>query len=351
MKVIYYLYEQGNQPSAAWGRVRLIVRGLQANGVNADVVSIKSPYGLNRLLRPFILFKQAIRLYFQLFLDDNNKIVCYGYNYTWFLFFFPRRAKLFVERTEYPDYLIRNAPRNRLLEDTPLKKIDGFITCTRSLESYYSGLCRANCPFFVLPVIVDSESFYSEIKESANKITYCGDWGNNKDGVDILIKAFSLFDKKHPGYILELIGGSTKQVEDGLKELAKQLGLNKKVDFVGRVPHDLMASHLITASILALARPNNKQAEGGFPCKVAEYLSTGVPVVLTRVGDLPIYLKDNDNCYMAEPDSAEAFSEKMCEAIENPNSILVGGKGRELAQSFNYTIQSKLLLDFLVSVK
>lgn len=346
MRVVYYLYEQGNSPSAAWGRVRLIIKGLQSNGIDADVYPIKTPFGLNKLLRPFILLWQVICLYFDLFWDKENIIVSYGFNYTWFLFFLPHRAKIYVERNEYPNFLIRGAKRHSLFEFSSLKRVNGFITCTYSLKNFYSQYCPNSCSFFILPVIVDVNGF-SRRMERVKKITYCGDWGNNKDGVDILIKAFSMFHEIHPGYKLELIGGSTIQVENSLKQLARDLGVDKYIDFVGRIPHEKMSGFLLSASVLALARPNNKQAEGGFPCKVAEYLATGIPVVITRVGDLPLYLKDHDNCYMAEPDSPEAFATKLGESVDDPLANQVGMNGHELSKNFDYIVQSNRLKDYL----
>lgn len=346
MRIIYYLYEKGEEPSAAWNRVELIIKGCKVNGVEAIVYPIKSPYGINRALRPFILLWQVIKLYFDLFLNKDNAIVCYGYNYTWPLFFLPRRAKLYVERNEYPDHLIRPGKNVNRFEESPLKYIEGFITCSSSLKDYYSGFCRLSCRFLISPVIVDIDEFHKPAEKN-KKISYCGDWGNHKDGVDILIEAFSLFYKKHSDYRLELIGGSTSDVEEALMQLSVNLGVDSSIDFVGRIPHEEMADHLLTASVLALARPNNKQAQGGFPSKVAEYLATGRPVVLTCVGDLPLYLTDYVNCFMSAPDSPNAFAEKLCEAVESPNSDDIANKGYELAKTFNYNHQSKMIVDFI----
>jgi len=346
MKIIYYLYEKGKEPSAAWNRVELIIKGCKVNGFEAIVYPIKSPYGINRALRPFILLWQVIKLYIDLFLNKDNAIVCYGYNYTWPLFFLPRKAKLIVERNEYPDHLIRQGSKINYFEESPLKHIDGFITCSKSLKDYYSGFCGSSCSFLISPVIVDIDEFHKRT-EKTKKISYCGDWGNHKDGVDILIEAFALLHKKHPDYRLELIGGSTPDVEMALKQLSIDLGVESSVDYIGRIPHEDMASHLLSASVMALARPNNKQAQGGFPSKVAEYLATGRPVVLTCVGDLPIYLTDHVNCFMSAPDSPDAFAAKLCEAIESPNSNDIAEKGFELAKSFNYDHQSKMIVDFI----
>jgi len=74
---------------------------------------------------------------------------------------------------------------------------------------------------------------------------------------------------------------------------------------------------LLFAKILALARPKSKVADAGFPSKLTEYLSTGNPVVVTRVGEIPYYLKDNVHAFLTEPDSVNSFAERwiMCWTI------------------------------------
>ena len=49
--------------------------------------------------------------------------------------------------------------------------------------------------------------------------------------------------------------------------------------------------------MLVLARPDNIQAKGGFPTKLGEYLATGNPVVVTKVGEIPNYLIDGVNAF------------------------------------------------------
>ena len=56
---------------------------------------------------------------------------------------------------------------------------------------------------------------------------------------------------------------------------------------------------------MALARPTNKQAEGGFPTKLGEYLATGNTVVVTNVGEIGEFLHDKVNAFVSDPDSPE----------------------------------------------
>ncbi len=102
---------------------------------------------------------------------------------------------------------------------------------------------------------------------------------------------------------------------------------------------------------LLLARPANKQSEGGFPSKLGEYLSTGNPVVITNTGEISDYLEDGVSAFIAEPDSIESFSDKLEEAYKSPISKSIGLKGKEVAEKyFDYKIQASKLSSFFREV-
>jgi len=67
-------------------------------------------------------------------------------------------------------------------------------------------------------------------------------------------------------------------------------------------------------------------------------LASGKPVIITKVGDIPLYLKDNINAYLAEPDNIESFSQKLRECLNNPKQAQkIGLEGQKLAYNeFNY---------------
>ena len=105
--------------------------------------------------------------------------------------------------------------------------------------------------------------------------------------------------------------------------------------------------------MLVLARPTNIVADAGFPSKLTEYLSTGKPVLVTRVGDIPLYLKDRENAFLSDPDSAEAFAIELRYILNNYEFALeVGGNGKRLTETiFNYNYQAKRMLEFIRKLK
>ena len=174
--------------------------------------------------------------------------------------------------------------------------------------------------------------------------------GNNKDGVSILIEAFKKIAPKYTDIKLYLIGDTSDKNEMAkLKRKVAEFDLQGRVVFTGRIDHAKMPAYLCNATLLALARPANKQAEGGFPSKLGEYLETGNPVVITKVGDIPEYLTDGENAFLCQPDSVEAFAEKLDYALSNPDiAKKIGRNGQKLIFSaFDYKVQSQKLINFV----
>ena len=234
-----------------------------------------------------------------------------------------------------------------------------MIVMTNTLLSYYKNIAHNNCQFFLMPMTVEIERFNNMKNDDASEeyIAYCGNLGhNNKDGVDILINSFYRIHNKYPNIKLYIIGDTNKKDSSEyikLKELAKSLGIDDYVVFKGRVHRDKIPSLLYNAKILVLSRPDNLQAQGGFPTKLGEYLVTGKPVVVTDVGEIHYYLKDGINAYIAKPNDIKSFSNKLLEVLNDYNKASeIGLRGREVAlKYFDYRNYNHQLNEFLSKAK
>ena len=106
--------------------------------------------------------------------------------------------------------------------------------------------------------------------------------------------------------------------------LVKELNLEEKVIFTGAVPYTDVPQLLIDAEILALDRPDNKQAKYGFPTKLGEYLMTGNPVVIPRdavEGFNQIQLNDNVGLMTMNGATYLAFDEMLVYIPTTKNSL------------------------------
>jgi glycosyltransferase involved in cell wall biosynthesis len=150
----------------------------------------------------------------------------------------------------------------------------------------------------------------------------------------MLIKSFAQVVNRYPQIKLYIIGPVHKECDanENLR-LIKDLNLSNSVILKGTVSFKEIPQILKNAKILALCRPDNLQAKHGFATKIGEYLLTENPVVLTAVGDFPLFFKDKENALLSEPDNPTAFAEKILWALDNPNEAAVVGKnGAKLSE-------------------
>lgn len=254
-------------------------------------------------------------------------------------------ARVFHEVTEHPDVLDWRTQRmkNNYIKGT--KCVDALFVISTALKEYFIGVGIPEEKITIVNMTVDPARFEGVQKETTadRYIAYCGTASNNKDGVNKLIEAFGLVAQKHKDVKLYIVGKfPSDSDESGNLKLINDLGLKERVVLTGVVPAANMPQLLTNASVLALARPNNLQAQNGFPTKLGEYLLTGNPVVVTAVGDIPLFLKDRESALLAEPDNISDFADKLCWALENPaEAATIGEKGRDVAMSkFNSNIEA-----------
>lgn len=367
----YFAFKTYMPNMASTNRAMAFVRGFSELGINLTVcffspdsslskvktvypgVSFEYLWDRHRWVRMGFFTKVAALVAFLRMLKRGDRIYIYGFPLLLKILIRIKSVVVFYEIDECPEVSL---PKSHLLNINTkqfvnyCKKAEGIIVISQQLKDYFveRGVDEKNVS--IVNMVVDSNRFEGLEKNSGIEpyIAYCGTASNNKDGVDLLIKSFSIVAKKYPNYKLYIIGRTpdSNQKNSNLR-LVKDLGIESQVVFTGVVAASDMPQLLMDASILALERPNNLQAKYGFPTKLGEYLLTGNVVVITNVGDIAHFLKDRESALIAQPGDINDFAEKLELAIENPRMMRnIGENGRLIAKRhFNYLIESKKLAD------
>lgn len=375
--MIYYLYYSYVPNTASFNRALSYFKSLDKLRINATIVFLMPDSNNSRLKERYSNIKIK-------YLWDNYYIplprLKYISYYLYTLFFInrlkegdivyvdglekiakrilkKRGVKLYVESTECPEVYTYLNPIHELRPKDFIqlcKKADGLFVISSALKAYYNEKGIDEKKIHIINMTVDTDRF-SSLNKTTSKIkyiAYCGTVSNNKDGVDRLIKAYSIVAKSHPEVSLYIIGSiPSKQEECGNIQLIKSMGLEDKIHLTGLVPAEQMPQLLKNAVLLALARPNNKQAKYGFPTKLGEYLMTENPVAVTAVGDIPLFLTDGVNALIPPACDDSAMAQKMIWAIEHPQeSSVIGIRGREVAEKcFNALIETKKMVDIMTN--
>ena len=145
-------------------------------------------------------------------------------------------------------------------------------------------------------------------------------------GVDVLLRARAQARKD---WQLRIIGDGPMRAE--LDDLARSLGID--VDFRGAVAPDAIPQHMAGTAIGVAPYPAMDTDSDQYfsPLKVYEYMAAGLPVVASRVGQLPEIM--GESAYLVPPSDPEALAEALDALVANPaERARVGSDNRRQAE-------------------
>lgn len=259
------------------------------------------------------------------------------------------------ERSEFPFVFkkkkgILHPLYKRLYNTLSHRCFDGIFVISNSLHTHYTQRVGRSTRLLLVPINVDTEEFlHNNSVEGEPYLAYAGNLSAMKDGIVTLIEAFRIVRQQYPSLKLYLVGGGAESDRQKVKELIENYELQESILLTGYVTREELIEYLSGAEALVLAKPDNQQASFCFPSKLGEYLATGNPVVTTNVGEIPTYLTDGYDAFLARADDAKDFAKKIIEALANPpRAQEVGHRGRETARSkFDYRKQGESLSNFI----
>jgi len=109
---------------------------------------------------------------------------------------------------------------------------------------------------------------------------------------------------------------------------------------------------LAGADVLVLPRSLGEFSQAGFPNKLGEYLASGRPVVVTKVGDIPNYLVDGQSAFLVDPDDCDAFARALVSALTDPaQAEVIGARGQAVArQLLASPMVARRIADFIAQL-
>lgn len=263
----------------------------------ADLV--RFPLTLNKYLFPFLGFLKAQSLHRKNHYDAAWSMMA---NYAGFatLFFKMRHPQVkFLLTLQEGDPIEYIEHRVRFVY--PLfKRIFRYADFVQTISHYLAGFARNmgySGPLEVVPNAVNVAHFAQEYPEKELTIlkNRLGKKENdfflittsrmvNKNAVDEVIRALPLL----PSEVKFLILGIGPD-EEMLRKLAKEKGVEDRVQFLGQVLHEDMPKYLRISDVFI--RPSRSEGLGN---SFLEAMAAGIPVIATPVGGIPDFLFDPD---------------------------------------------------------
>lgn len=149
-------------------------------------------------------------------------------------------------------------------------------------------------------------------------------------GVDGLIKIMPILKEKF-GQVVLLVLGDGPEMEN-LKNLAKKLGVENKVEFLGRVKHEQVANYFVAADLFILN--TNYEAMSH---TLLEVMRAKTPIIATTSGGNPEVIDDQKNGLLVSYNNLEELSSAAIKILSDKNlADNLSGQALEKLKIFNW---------------
>lgn len=137
------------------------------------------------------------------------------------------------------------------------------------------------------------------------------------EGLSILLRALPKMLSGNPDIRILLVGGGPQSEE--LRALAAQLGIEDKVTFTGRVPHDQVQHYYNLIDILVYPRLQMRLTDLVTPLKPLEAMAQGRLIVASDVGGHLELIRDGETGILFRAGNPDALASKVLELLARPD--------------------------------
>jgi glycosyltransferase involved in cell wall biosynthesis len=140
----------------------------------------------------------------------------------------------------------------------------------------------------------------------------------------LLLDAFARAVAEVPRAKLLVVGEGIEQ--ESIERRIEELGIGQQVKLLG-VRRDI-PTILATADVFVLCSDRE-----GLPIAVLEAMASSLPVIATKVGDLPLVVRDKQTGILVEPSNVRELARSLMKLLSNREySTSLGAAGRALVQ-------------------
>lgn len=214
-----------------------------------------------------------------------------------------------------------------LVEEVILTKIK--YNAQISVGSDFLRFKNVNKNVSVIPTGFDVANF-SKIKRKPfyNRILFVGRLHRQKS-IDRLILSVAKLRKTFPDISLVIVGEGEE--EEKLSSLVQSLHLQKKVIFKGRASGMGLSREYQKAGVFVLP-----SVYEGSPLTIFEAMAAGIPVIATKVGEIPFFIKDGKNGFLVSSNDQSALAEKIAFVLRLKNRDEIGLRGKEAVMKYSW---------------
>ena len=221
------------------------------------------------------------------------------------------------------------SPLHKMILKYNLKKADKILSTSHVMAK--ETKLYTNKAIEVTPFGIDMEQFRPmEIKSFFdNDAIVIGTVKTleEKYGIEYLIRAFKIVSDKYPKLPLKLLLVGGGSLENNLKHLVKELSIEEKTIFTGRVPFKDAAKYHNMLSVSVSVSISHSES---FGVAIIEASACEIPVVVSNVGGLPEVVEDGVSGFVVPPKDPEKTAKAIEKLVfDSDLRVKIGKNGRK----------------------
>jgi len=238
-----------------------------------------------------------------------------------------------LEMNEAP-WPLRNPTNPLWTRLSPLFGVSGVVAISTYLQDWVHEVSsmRGNpLPTIRVPILVVEDAPIREMALADPPQVLLAVGAGYESSVEYVMDAMTHVWQRHPECRLVITGGSGQV---GTTSPPGDADRRDNIRFAGVLSWDALVSEYAQSAALLAPLFEDTISRARFPTKIGEYLMSGRPVVISPVGDAPLYLEPAVSAFVAASTSAADFAKCIVEILENPAMAnAVGLRGRETARA------------------
>ena len=270
------------------------------------------------------------------------------------------RKNVYLEINEYPFVTRKEGLRKTFMLFIFFRIVvpayNGFIVISELLSKEIGKFKSKSARIIKIPIISEEQKLdtLSMVPPySLPYIIHSGSMIEQKDGIIGSLQAFAKVREEFGLKIIYLLAGNqalSPQI-DSIKQFIKIEGLEDSVFFLGLLNRADLTYYYRHAKLAIVNKSHNKQNEYCFATKISDYIAYGIPMILTKVGEISNYFEHDYNAILVEPDNVDQIANAI-ERLVNDGELaekLAKNAKSLLEKDFNTDVNGARLRDFIAS--
>lgn len=234
----------------------------------------------------------------------------------------------------------------RMYADTFGKKVEGILPIS---EYIIERIRHFGKPYLKIPVLADFSVRPDQFTVHNGGLVYCV-YAAYSRVIDFILQAYAIYVGKstNPMRLTLVLSGPAEAISI-VHDKVKTLGLDSNARILTKLPYgDLISLYNSAQGLIIPLDPDHEQDHARFSQKIAEYLSSGSPIVTNNVGEITHYFTPSVDAIVCDY-TAKGFAEAFQWIETHPSETYeIGHRGFELGRKeFNYQTVGERLYRFL----